>query len=82
MDSYDDNITKPNKKQGNVVYWMINDKDGGFNYDTLHSKGSPRQFVSITKPEMERNEELKEAGWEMVKHSTIDNQVSSICHLP
>ncbi|KAK8927543.1 hypothetical protein MANI_025829 [Metarhizium anisopliae] len=65
MDSYDDNITKPNKKQGNVVHWMINDKKGGFNYDTLHSKGSPRQFVSITKQEMEGNKELKDAGWEM-----------------
>lgn len=76
MDSYDDKITKPNKKQRGVVDWMINAEKGGFNYDTLHSKGSPKQFVTITKKEMDENKVLKDAGWEMVSHSTIDNQVS------
>ncbi|KID99173.1 hypothetical protein MAJ_04963, partial [Metarhizium majus ARSEF 297] len=65
MDSYDDKITKPNKKQRGVVDWMINAEKGGFNYDTLHSKGSPKQFVSITKKEMDENKVLKDAGWEM-----------------
>ncbi|KAG8409048.1 hypothetical protein J3458_020048 [Metarhizium acridum] len=76
MDSYDNKITKPDKTQRGVVDWMINAKKGGFDYDTLPSKGSPSQFVTITKQEMEANKVLKDAGWEMVSHSTIDNQVS------
>ncbi|KAI1778868.1 hypothetical protein F4818DRAFT_437669 [Hypoxylon cercidicola] len=75
MATSNDNVTKPSKDQRTVVSWMITDPKGGFQDDTLPSKGGHPQFVSISDNDIKNNPELLKAmKRDLLRTATIDRQ--------